>query len=82
MTSILEHSRTPVDPDPQGEAFHREQIDSVFRQVRLILGVNAASGTMLVLFALLFAEQIYLGTYIWIAVLLLSSGFFYLLGRS
>ena len=37
---------------------------------------------MLVLFALLFAEQIYLGTYIWIAVLLLSSGFFYLLGRS
>ena len=82
MTSILEHSRTPVDPDPRGEAVHCEQIDSVFRQLRLILGVDAASGTMLVLFALLFAEQIYLGTYLWIAVLLLNSGVFYLLGRS
>jgi len=53
MTSILEHSRTPVDPDPRGEAVHCEQIDSVFRQLRLILGVDAASGTMLVLFAAL-----------------------------
>lgn len=82
MTSLLERSENPVEPDPLSEVVHREQIDSVFRQLPLILGVDVAAGTMLVLFALAFAERIYLGTYLWIGVLIISCSLFYLLGRS
>lgn len=82
MTSMLERSKNPVEPDPRSDIVHREQVDSVFRQLPLILGVDVAAGTMLVLFALAFAERIYLGTYLWFGLLLISSGFFYLFGRS
>lgn len=82
MTSLLERSKSPVEPDPHSDVVHREQIDSVFRQLPLILGVDAAAGTMLVLFALAFAERIYIGTYLWIGLLLINSAFFYLFGRS
>jgi len=82
MTSMLERSKSTIEPDFQGDVIHREQVDSVFRQLPLILGVDAAAGTMLVLFALAFAERIYLGTYLWISLLLASSGLFYLFGRS
>lgn len=81
MASLSKRTKNPVIPDPQSNAVHREQIDSLFRQLPLILGVDAASGTMLVLFALVFAETIHVGTYLWIGVLLANCGFFYLLGR-
>jgi signal transduction histidine kinase len=82
MHSQLELSENPIEPDPNSDVVHRAQIDSVFRQLPLILGVDAAAGTMLVLFALVVSERIYVGTYLWIGMLLLSSGLFYLFGRS
>lgn len=82
MTSLLDRSKNPVEPDPQSDVVHREQIDSVFRQLPLILSVDAAAGTMLVLFTLAFAERINLGTYLWIGLLLINSGLFFLFGRS
>lgn len=82
MASLLGRTTDPVVPDPHSDVVHRAQIDSLFRQLPLILGVDAASGTMLVLFALTFAETIYVGTYLWFATLLASCGFFYLFARS
>lgn len=82
MTSLLERSTPQVDADPQSDVIRREQIDSVFRQLRLILGVDAGSGALLFLFALVFAERVHPGTYLWIAMLFASCGFFYLFGRS
>lgn len=82
MTSLLERPTSTFEAEPSGDVIHREQIDSVFRQLRLILGVDAGSGALLVLFALAFAERVHPGTYLWIALLLANCGFFYLFGRS
>ncbi|GJM13771.1 MAG: hypothetical protein DHS20C12_21740 [Pseudohongiella sp.] len=81
MTSVLERSEDSASPGQQSEVVHREQIDSVFRQLRLILTVDAVAGTMLVLFALIFGTRIYASTYLWFAMLLLNCGFFFLFGR-
>lgn len=82
MTSMMGQSKNTAEPAPQSDVVHRAQIDSVFRQLPRILGVDVTAGTILVLFAFAFAERIYLGTYLWIGVLLIGSGLFYLLGRS
>ncbi|MEX0965369.1 MAG: ATP-binding protein [Pseudohongiellaceae bacterium] len=82
MTSMLERSDTQADAGSHDALVHREQIDSVFRQLRLILTVDAVSGTILLLFAFLFAETIYPGTYLWFGLLLGSCLCFYLAGRS
>ncbi len=82
MNTTLERSTNPALPDPSSDVVHREQIDSVFRQLPIILSVDAASGAFLALFAFVFAETVHVGTYLWVGMLLAQSGFFYLLGRS
>lgn len=79
---MAERSNNPVTTDSDRDNLRREQIDSVFRKLRLILGVDAVSGSMLTAFALVFAETLHPGTYLWVGALFLSSGIFYLLGRS
>jgi len=79
---MLESSNSPTEPDPQSQVVHRAQIDSVFHQLRLILGVDAAAGTLLFLFAITFGERIYAGTYVWIGLLLAYCALFFSLGRT
>ena len=78
----MQLSNTQVSTDPSGDVVRREQIDLVFRQLRLILGVDAVAGSMLVVFSLVFAETIHNGTYLWIGALFTSCASFYLLGKS
>lgn len=82
MANLLEHPENPVESDLQSDVVHREQIDSVYRQLRLILTVDAAAGTLLFVFALVFGAQIFTSSYLWFGMLILSCGFFYLLGRA
>ena len=82
MISPIERSGSSVIKGMQSELVHREQIDSIFRQLRLSIGVDAVAGGMLAVFTLIFAEKIYPGTYLWIAVLFGNCGFFYWLGNS
>jgi len=82
MASLLERSKSEIEFEPREDVVHREQIDSVFRQLRLILGVDAGAGAVLVFFAFAFAERVHPGTYLWFGMLLANCGFFYLFGRS
>ena len=78
---MLEPAQLSTTQEPEHAAIHREKINSVYRQLPLILTVDAAAGIILILFALLFAENLSPLSIPWIASLLLGCGIIYLLNK-